>query len=193
MVLNRNLLSVREDEHSEDVFNTCFTVGIILLCIFILFTRFCWLYCVQVEGDSMNDTLQTGDMLLVNRLVEPKAGDVVVFELNGKNYIKRIIALGGDTVKYQNGNVLVKRAGEKEFLTVVYGEKGRTEPRIYPSNYGVELLIQEGYAYVLGDNRQNSTDSRVFGAIPLANVGGVVTQGVIDNRNTFWGRFYKYV
>lgn len=193
MEINRNLLQSRQDEIKENRFNNCLTAFVILLCAFILFTRFFWLYCVQVEGDSMNDTLQTGDFLVVNRLDKIEYGDVVVFELNGKNYIKRAIAFGGDTVKIENGSVFVKRAGESEFNFVVYAEKGRTESRLYPSKNGEEYLIMENHVYVLGDNRQNSTDSRVFGAVPLDNFGGVVSQWVIDNRNTNWGKFYKYV
>lgn len=193
MELNRDLLSLKKEDRKDKIGTICFVVIILSLCVFIIFLRYCWLYCVQVEGNSMNDTLKSGDLLLVNKLAEPKVGDVVVFELNGKNYIKRIVCEGGDTIKIANGKVYVKHDGENEFVLVQYGEKGYTEAKVYPSGAEFEYYVPFGCIYALGDNRENSVDSRVFGAVPLDNVLGVVSQGVIDNRYTFWGKFYRYL
>ena len=141
----------------------------------------------------MNDTLQTGDYLVVDRLVKMDYGDVIVFELKGKNYIKRVIAFGGDTVKIEDGRVFVKREGQAQFNEVKYSEKGETKPSVFPAVGANEYLVPKDCVYVLGDNRENSTDSRVLNAIPCESVSGVVRQSVIDNRNGFWGRFYRYV
>ena len=193
MVINRDLISIRDAQRREERSSTVFYVVVIALCAFILFTRLFWLYCVQVEGDSMNDTLQTGDYLVVDRLVKMDYGDVIVFELKGKNYIKRVIAFGGDTVKIEDGRVFVKREGQAQFNEVKYSEKGETKPSVFPAVGANEYLVPKDCVYVLGDNRENSTDSRVLNAIPCESVSGVVRQSVIDNRNGFWGRFYRYV
>ena len=102
-------LSVAEDseervtesksEPKKESFLSIFTTVLLtVLCVLLIFVKFIWLYCVEVEGDSMNATLQTGDYLLVDRLDKVDRGEVVVFTLKEKAYIKRVIAVAGDTV-----------------------------------------------------------------------------------------------
>ncbi|MEW5935186.1 MAG: signal peptidase I [Bacillota bacterium] len=117
----------------------------------------------RVDGPSMEPTLFTGERLLVDkvsyRFHPPRRGDVVVFRNPGnlrEDYIKRVVALPGDTVEMRLGRLYVN---------------GQPVPEPYVlrdgiSTYGPEQ-IPPGYCFVLGDNRANSRDSRFFGPVPL--------------------------
>lgn len=171
------------------------TAVLALICIFVAFVNFAWLYCVKVEGDSMNDTLQTGDYLVVDKLAKIKRGNVIVFTgsfagSSEKAYIKRVVAVEGDTVRISNGNLLLQKKGEHGFTKVEYnGVKGET---FYPGESG-DITVPEGHLFVLGDNRENSKDSRLFGFIPLDCVDGVVHDYVIENKDGFLGKISEWV
>ena len=122
---------------------------------------------VSVIGDSMNPQLENGDITLINRLVydmrKPKKGEVIAFKPNGNEnshyYIKRVIGLPGETIEYVHGEILIdSEAIEEGYNTTKIEELGLLEEPI--------TLGKEEY-FVLGDDRQNSEDSR------MANVGNV--------------------
>lgn len=192
-MIKRDLLSQKYDEINSERSNYVMLIVVILLCLMLLWTRNLWLTCVEVNGDSMNDTLITGDFVLINKLDSVDRGDVVVFTTD-KSYIKRVIAIGGDTVKIADGGVWIKQSGETEFkeLFEEYA-KGATYARYFPAGDGVELKVREGYIYALGDNRAVSRDSRYFGEVPLSSVQGTVSQFVIDYRYTVLGKLYRYL
>ena len=160
---------------------------LILLCCFLLWTRFCWLSYVEVSGNSMNDTLQSGDVLIVDRLADVKRGDVVVFttdEYNGytTSYIKRVIAVAGDEIKIENGKELRKKAGEQEFEALKESYAlGFTEAKNFPAR-GETLKVADGKIFVMGDNRAVSHDSRAFGTVDLNCVDGTVPEISIKYR-----------
>ena len=169
------------------------TLLLFLLCAFLVFTKFFWLFCVEVDGSSMNSTLVHGDLLLVDKLAKPDRGDVIVFTLNDKAYIKRVVAIEGDVVRIEGGNLYVKESGDSNFKLVSYdGVVGRT---YYQNNstFTLEWVVQPDCFYVLGDNRENSVDSRSFGEINIELVNGVVHQFIIDNKDEQLGKFYKYL
>jgi signal peptidase I len=167
----------------------------------------------KIPSGSMESTLLVGDFLLVNKLVygatlpltsvrlpavrEPRRGDVVVFEWPSdasKNFVKRLVALPGDTVSMQQG-VLLLNGIEQDERYVVHTDPGvdpfaedfrwqrghlvRTasaapSQRSYrPSrnNWG-PLVVPDGHYFVLGDNRDNSLDSRYWGFVPDTLVRG---------------------
>jgi signal peptidase I len=122
-----------------------------------------------VEGDSMNDNLETGQWILVSKLAyevgEPTRGDIIVFNNPESNpstpvLIKRIIGLPGDTVKVAGGKVYI----DDELLTEAYID--------VPTNRDGTWSITEGHYFVMGDNRGNSKDSRLFGAISRESIIG---------------------
>lgn len=125
-----------------------------------------------VEGDSMSGTLEHGEHLIISDLFySPKAGDIVVFEDYSlpehlrKPIVKRIIATEGDTVKIDyDGTVWVN--GKKyndEHLNLIGGHYIPRNDHFFASQE--EYTVPEGEVFLLGDNRNDSTDSRCFGAI----------------------------
>lgn len=113
---------------------------------------------VTVEGVSMNPTYHTGDVLFVNRLSTPERGDIVTFSRNNKSYIKRIIALPGDTILIDNSKVYVN--GEE--ISEDYINEDIFEGGNYEDN---EYTLKEDEYFVMGDNRNYSLDSRSFGVV----------------------------
>ncbi|MBQ9710268.1 MAG: signal peptidase I [Clostridia bacterium] len=193
MELYKDLYTKQQEEKRATKTADIFGTVLVLLCIFLLFTKYAWFLPVQVEGDSMNATLNTGDQLLVDRLCDVDRGDVIVFTLNGKAYIKRVVGVEGDTVTFINGELFVKRAGEQEFKKAVYeGVIGNTYPKKSTAT-GEGFLVSKGCVFVLGDNRENSTDSRTLGEINLNDVNGVVHQFIIDHKDGFLGKLYKWL
>lgn len=122
---------------------------------------------IRVDGSSMEPTLQSGEFIVVNRLAyklgDPELRDVVVFHFPGDpglEYIKRVVGLPGNTVRITNGSVYVN----DQLLNEPYIA---AKPR-----YDGTWQVPEGHLFVLGDNRNNSSDSHNWGAVPMENVIG---------------------
>ncbi|MFC1879691.1 signal peptidase I [Chloroflexota bacterium] len=122
---------------------------------------------IRVDGFSMEPTLHTGEFVIVNRLAftfgEPSIGDVIVFHYPRdpeQEYIKRVIGLPGDTVRVAQGQVYVNN-------------QHLSEPYIAASpTYDSTWSVPENALFVLGDNRNNSSDSHNWGAVPMEYVIG---------------------
>lgn len=121
---------------------------------------------VRVKGDSMVPNLKNGEILLLQKWDHHfKRFDMVVVDYDGTRLVKRLIGLPGDHIEYQNQILYVngKKVSE-EF------KHGKTD------DFKLEELgydkIPEGYYLVMGDNRMNSTDSRVLGLISSKQMKG---------------------
>lgn len=135
-----------------------------------------------VEGVSMEPTLHEGNKLVVNkisyRIGDIKRFDVVVFHANEKeDFVKRIIGLPGDKIEYRDDKLYVNDVYYEEPYLEKYHKKKVT--RLLTGNFTLESLtnspfVPDGYVFVLGDNRQDSWDSRHFGFIPIDQVVGKV-------------------
>ena len=147
----------------------------------------------QVDGPSMETTLQNQDRLIVWKTARtwakitghdyiPNRGDVIVFVENGlsqyndtnsKQLIKRVIGLPGDRVVVKNGKITIYNSehpsGFDPDQTLPYGEHGKHIP-FTSGNIDVEL--SDGQLFVCGDNRPDSLDSRTFGYINADQVVG---------------------
>ena len=126
----------------------------------------------RVEGRSMAPTLEDQDRLIVNKLTyrwaAPRRGDIVMlyYPLNpDKSFVKRVIAEQGDTVKIEDGRVYVNDVQlADDFVAPEYRSHDDHPP----------LVVKEGYYYVLGDHRNNSSDSREWGEVPKKYIVGRV-------------------
>ena len=126
----------------------------------------------QVQGFSMQPTLQNNERLLVNKFIydftKPKIGQIIVFlpPLPGatQDFVKRVIAVGGDTVDMRNGIVYVDGVRQPEpWLPPAYRDND-TLPQ--------PVTVPRGDVWVLGDHRAASEDSRIFGPVPISRIRG---------------------
>ena len=126
----------------------------------------------RVDGLSMAPTLEDRDRLIVNKLVyelgEPRPGDIVMlyYPLNPeKMFVKRVIAKEGDTVRIVDGRVYVNDIPlHDEYVPVEFRSHDDWGPQV----------IQQGYYFVMGDHRNNSSDSRHWGPVPKKYIVGKV-------------------
>lgn len=122
---------------------------------------------IRVDGSSMEPTLHSGEFVIVNKLSytigQPHRGDVIIFHFpqdTTQEYIKRVIGLPGDRVAVKNGEVRVNdRAIDEPYIAA-------------PPIYETELTVPEDSLFVLGDNRNNSSDSHNWGTVPMDFVVG---------------------
>ncbi|HEY8550594.1 MAG TPA: signal peptidase I [Vicinamibacterales bacterium] len=126
----------------------------------------------RVEGQSMSPTLEDQDRLIVNKLIyrisEPKRGDIVMlyYPVNpDKSFVKRVIAEEGDEVRIVDGRVYVN--GEQQDDLYV-------PPQYRSHDDHGPFRIKEGYYFVMGDHRNNSSDSRHWGEVPKKYIIGKV-------------------
>lgn len=148
-----------------------YVVGV-LLTIFVAFflTRFC-VFGITMRGDSMKPALDDGQFCIASRLSyligSPKKDDMIVFktgEEGSSYYIKRVVAVPGETVQILNGKILVNG---KEV------EAKGTEAILSGGLANNKILLKKDQYFVLGDNYNNSEDSRV------SSVGNVTKKNIV--------------
>ena len=143
---------------NQDLYEWVQCLAVLLVLCMLVFTFFFRVF--EMQGNSMVPTLEQGERVLVNRFFnEYKAGDIVVFckaSYKEEPVIKRIIAVGGQTVEIdpEAGVVLVDGVPLEEDYTF--------EPTVNLFDYTEPVTVPEGCLFVLGDNRNNSQDSRTL-------------------------------
>ena len=129
-----------------------------------------------VPTGSMLPTIQLGDRLIGEKVTymtrDPEAGDIVTFysPVEGDTIlIKRVIAVGGQTVDLRDGCVYVD--GQKLDESYTHGKATYPlDSTAVEGGISYPYTVPDGYVWVMGDNRTNSADSRYFGAVPVSNI-----------------------
>ncbi|HZI51294.1 MAG TPA: signal peptidase I [Terriglobia bacterium] len=145
----------------RDIF---FAVGTAIMIVIFLYQP------VKVEGTSMLPELRDQERIFVNKFVyrieEINRKDIVVFWYPRdptKSYIKRIIGMPGDTVEIKGSNVFIN----EQLLTEPYVDPNFFDDRTYPA-----VIVEPGHYFVLGDHRNQSNDSRMWGMVPARYIYG---------------------
>ncbi len=163
---------------------------IILALLIAFFVRALLVAAYKIPSGSMLPTLQIGDQILVNKFIygvkipwlmktvipvsEPKRGDIVVFVYpldRSMDYVKRVIGVGGDTIEIRNKELLINGQRRADL------QGKHTDPLILPGamqprdNFG-PVRVPEGSYFMMGDNRDYSTDSRFWGFVEGKDVIG---------------------
>ena len=171
---------------------------LIVIVIIVLFIRAFVAQAYNIPSGSMKPTLLVGDFILVNKLVyrfsEPQRGDIVVFKYPidpNIDFIKRIIALPGEEVEVRNNQVFINgkplplievgRGEENGLRKVIYEEvlpEGKKHKVQFYEDFPFSkrdfgpVVVPPNHYFVMGDNRDNSEDSRYWGFVPRENIVG---------------------
>lgn len=122
-----------------------------------------------ISGNSMMDTLHSGDIVVYSRVGNDVArGDIIALSLpSGEYYVKRVAALGGDVVDLRNGVLYVNGVAENGAYV-----RGNTLPEA--GSFAYPFTVPEGDVFTLGDNREESIDSRFYGSVNIRQVKGIL-------------------
>lgn len=186
--------------------------AILIAVLIALFIRTFIVQAFKIPSGSMLETLQIGDQILVNKFIygvkipftngytlipgkSPERGDIVVFkypEDPSKDYIKRVVAVGGDTLQLVDKQVLVNGQTVTDQPWAVF-----KDDRIIPGQFSTRdnlrrITVPEGKIFVMGDNRDNSHDSRFWGFVDLTEVKGEAFMIYWSwNKNSFGVRWSR--
>lgn len=191
-------------KQGENVRSIISTVAILLLAplIAIFLTAFVF-QSYQVDGQSMETTLQNNDRLIVWKMARtwsritghayiPKRGDIVIFnepqnklegfgQTGNKQLIKRVVGLPGDHIVVKNGVLTVYNQqypdGFQPDKTLAYGKN------IPETDIDTDLVVPKNSVFVCGDNRPDSQDSRMFGPISADQIIGKLVMRVLPANN----------
>ncbi len=163
-----------------------------------LFIRTYVAQAFKIPSESMLNTLKVGDHLLVNKMVyrfwEPERGDIMVFQYPldpSRDFVKRVVGLSGEVIEMKNnvvhinGKPLIEPYAIYDNTLSFHGMENSFPPRKVP----------QGYLFMMGDNRSNSQDSRVWGPLDKSLIHGkvfIIHWAWEDNTwRVRWGRLGK--
>lgn len=139
----------------------------IVILLLVLFIRFYVMSIIMVRGDSMNSTLKSGDIMILDKLSyrfgSIKRFDIVVVKGSKEYMIKRVIGLPGDRVKFKDN---------KLYINDEYIEEPFLDDDVVSRDYEWTQELKEDEYFVVGDNRKVSKDSRSFGPVSIKEIEG---------------------
>ncbi len=191
-------------------YSEAFVVAVILA----ILIRGVFVQAFKIPSSSMEPTLLIGDHILVNkfiygiripftpdrwpRLKDPARGDVIVFifpEDRTKDFIKRVVAVGGDTVEVRNKKVILN-GKEEHNPHARYSDNMIFPASASPRDNMSPIKVPPYHLFVMGDNRDHSLDSRFWGTVPVEDVRGSAFL-IYYSASTFpgvrWDRFFNVI
>lgn len=164
---NNNMDDSKYTKTKQKIITFFVGLGIVFVALFIIF--YFVIGISRVDGESMMPSLKNNQTLVFYRLQRNfKRGDIIAVDMpNGDYYVKRVIGVAGDVVDIKDGKVFLNG---KE-LNEPY-KQGQTNPEGVIVKY--PLTVSEGKVFVLGDNREHSTDSRAIGEVSLYAIPGII-------------------
>lgn len=204
---------IAADKPRRNVFqeySEAFVVAIILAIIIRAFL----VQAFKIPSSSMEPTLLVGDHILVNKFIYgiripftdkrwpeftvPKRGDVIVFifpEDRTKDFIKRVVGVGGDTIEIRDKKVFVN--GKEQDESFVEHKDSRVFPaQRSPRDNMAALTVPKNHLFVMGDNRDFSHDSRFWDFVPVADVKGrafMIYYSAKRFPGVRWGRIFSLI
>jgi signal peptidase I len=187
--------------------------AIVIAILIALFIRTFVVQAFKIPSGSMKPTFEIGDHILVNKFIygikipfirntlipigEPKRGDIVVFiypEDRSKDFIKRVIGISGDTIEIRNKKIYLNGLPYSDPYGIYTDDfiiPGSIQPR---DNFG-PITVRPDSIFVMGDNRDQSYDSRFWGLVDLKDVMGkafIIYWSIApydESGSSLWGRF----
>jgi signal peptidase I len=157
----------------------------------------------KIPSGAMKPTIQIGDRIIVDKLTyknsEPKRGDIVIFpfpEDPSKDFTKRIVGMGGESIEIKNKQVFINGDPYQEDYAI-YNDSNVFPKNEQPRDNFGPVKIPEDSLFVMGDNRDQSYDSRFWGFVKKSSVKGRI-KGIYcswdkENSRVRWGRIGKKV
>jgi len=184
-------------QHPKSVFRE-YAEAIFIALLLALFIRTFLLQAFKIPSGSMERTLLVGDHILVSKFSygihipneipfldvklfddivlfqkTPERGDIIVFKFpkdETRDFIKRVIAVPGDVIEIRNQRVSINGKIQDEPFTI-HSDPPGTEPIVPRDNFG-PIRVPENYLFMMGDNRENSQDSRYWGFLDVNKIKG---------------------
>ncbi|MCF6245807.1 MAG: signal peptidase I [Desulfobacula sp.] len=187
------------------------TEAIIIAIIIAMFIRTFIVQAFKIPSGSMLETLQIGDQILVNKFIygvkipftngktiipvkNPEKGDIVVFkypEDPSKDFIKRVVATAGDTLEIVNKQLFINGKLVKDEPYAIHKDRQIIPGKFTTRDNHRKITIPENKIFVMGDNRDNSHDSRFWGFVDLTAVRGeafIIYWSWEKNKGVRWNR-----
>ncbi|GGN90554.1 signal peptidase I [Saccharibacillus kuerlensis] len=172
-----------QNKVKSEVFEWIKAIVIALVLVFVI--RWLLFAPYMVDGTSMEPNFHNSERVIVNKILydirPPKKGEVIVFKVpseDNKEFIKRVIALPGDTVKVEGDVVTVNGEVISEPYIQDMIDAAKADGGTYNNNTNFpnpdfpDGTVPEGHVFAMGDNRPNSKDSRMIGYVPYSDITG---------------------
>jgi len=149
---------------------------ILIICVAFVLV-FTFFYGLHRNADlCMTPALKSGDLVMFYRLNRDYTiGDLILLDFQGQRQVRRVVARAGDIVDFQQGNLVINGAVQQE--SDIFQQSWN-----YENGVSFPLIVGQGQVFVLGDARENATDSRVYGSVNTRDTLGIV-MAVLRRRN----------
>ena len=163
---NKNNNTIQETSVAQDIVQLLLKIAFIVLAVFLIFT---FLYgIVRINDVSMKPAIKDGDLVMYYRLDKRFiSGDVAVFEDDGRTTTGRVVAVAGDTVDITKNGLKIN--GAEQISQDIYYDTTQ-----FKDGVDFPVTVGSGQVFILGDNRPQASDSRIYGCIDIKDVKGKV-------------------